>query len=103
MLTDTLAGNGVIDLGELNRTLTTSQGTCSVDASWPTIITCHLNDLAAGERVTVTYKVKALEPLDLNNDALVQSDTPDPDTSNNQDQEALSFIRARHAHRHSGF
>ena len=39
----------------------------------------------------MSYEVNATEPTDVNNDALVHSTTHDPNLSNNQDQESISF------------
>jgi len=93
ILTDTLLAPGSFTISNI----VASQGSCGL----PFAVTggqrfvCNLGDLQAATtsqsgRATVTYTVSSSEGQDINNVANVQSDTPDPDPSNNQVTVALN-------------
>ena len=87
-LTDTNLSVGAFTIG----TVTTSQGSCTTSGG---VVTCNLGNLAAASpsvpgRATVTIDLTANEATDINDVATVVSDTPDPDTSNNQAQGSVS-------------
>lgn len=92
VLTDALVTNGAITVSNI----TTSQGACAINPGPPLTISCNLGTvgLSPGGRVTVSYEVTAADPADVNNDALVTADTADPDPSNNQAHESLTFVAA---------
>jgi uncharacterized repeat protein (TIGR01451 family) len=59
-------------------------------------LTCDLGTIDAATssvpgRATITYRVSSNEGQDLNNEATVRSDTPDPDASNNRVTVALTI------------
>jgi len=87
-LTDANLANGIFTFG----TITTSQGSCSTSGN---VVSCDLGTLPAASttvsgRATVTIEITATEAMDINDVATVVSDTPDPDTSNNQAQDSIS-------------
>ena len=61
-----------------------SRGYCS---STPSFIFCHVGTLDAGESATLTIRTTASVPGVITNSAHANSDTNDPDTSNNGDSE----------------
>jgi uncharacterized repeat protein (TIGR01451 family) len=67
-----------------------SQGSCDfLDG----VVTCELGAVSAtfpSNRVTITVEMTANEAVDINDVAIVSSDTPDPDTSNNQAEGSIS-------------
>jgi len=88
-LTDANVSDGSFTIG----TVTASQGTCAPPADG--VVTCNLGDLPAASlsepgRATVTIQITAIEAMDINDVATVVSETPDPDTSNNQAQGSIS-------------
>jgi hypothetical protein len=48
--------------------------------------------MVAQDQTTFVYQVSAARARDVNNDALVQSTTNDPDLSNNQSQSTVTFV-----------
>jgi uncharacterized repeat protein (TIGR01451 family) len=91
VMEDSILSDGTFAIG----TVTPSQGTC--DPPTPAnIVHCDLGNLVAAStsasgRATVTIDVTATEAMDINDVANAVSDTPDPDTANNQAQESLSI------------
>jgi len=88
-LTDTSVSNGSFSFG----TITTSQGVCAPPAGG--VVTCNLGTIAAASpsepgRATVAIEITTNEAMDINDIATVVSDTPDPDLSNNEDQDGVS-------------
>jgi uncharacterized repeat protein (TIGR01451 family) len=88
-LTDAHLSDGTFSFG------TVTPGTCTA----PTIpqvgsgnVTCNLGDLPAGARAIVVVPVSATEPMDINDQATVASDTADPVTGNNS---ATDSVRVR--------
>jgi len=57
-----------------------SQGSCTVAGN---LITCNLGDLPEPGRATIEIAVKANEPVTINSNVRVTSDTFDPNTDNN--------------------
>jgi uncharacterized repeat protein (TIGR01451 family) len=55
-------------------------------------IECDLGDMDAGDVIKVTVLMWTDDEIDINDLATATSDTPDPDTSNNSDEGAVSFI-----------
>lgn len=64
-----------------------SQGSCTTTGT--SSFTCNLGLLPEGERATVTVQVTSAEGGTFQDEAVVDSDTPDPDDSNNR---AVDFI-----------
>lgn len=87
ILTDSILGSSPFTVSNI----VTSQGTCG--PAFPAVTSsqqfiCNLGVLQAATtsqpgRATITYTVTSSEAQDINNEASVRSDTPDPDASNN--------------------
>ena len=92
-LRDVNTSDGVFTFGAI----TTSQGTCAETPAASGIIECELGDLEAASttaegRATVRIEVSATEALDINDVADARSDTPDPNTANNQARDHISVM-----------
>ena len=86
-LTDTNNSEGTFTIGSA----TPSAGSCSKTA---TVVTCTLNKLRAASvtesgRWSVAIEVSAEEALEIDDVARVRSETPDPNTGNNQQQDTI--------------
>jgi uncharacterized repeat protein (TIGR01451 family) len=68
--------------------ITTSVGTCSRSGN---TVTCTLGDLTAGATATMSVSFTASESLTVSDLATVSSDTFDPDMSNNEATDSVSF------------
>lgn len=94
VVVDSLVSQGTFDL--LEASIDVAGGVCTPssqnDVDQTVEITCDGFDLPAGDRATITIRVTADEPLDVNDVVTVTSATPDPDLSNNQDEGAISFL-----------
>ena len=83
--------NGTFTLGPI------SHPSCSMTPN-PQIntgqVTCNISSLDPGQVLTITIGVGANEPQDVNDHVTVSSDTPDPDKTNNQAFDGLTFVAA---------
>lgn len=76
-------------------TFTIVSATASPGGACPSaagVVTCDLGTEPAGGRTTVTVMVTADEGMDINDCATVSSDTPDPNTANNQACESITVF-----------
>jgi len=86
-LNDTHVANGAFTISSV----TPSQGSC--DAPVDGVVTCDLGILPANvpdNRAVVSLELTADEAVDINDTAIVSSDTPDPDTGNNMAMGSIS-------------
>ena len=83
-LTDVYFPSGTITWG----TITTTLGTCSRTGN---TVTCTLGDLASGTTATVSVSFTASQSMTVGDLATATSDTFDPDTSNNEANDSVSF------------
>lgn len=88
-LTDTLLSDGEFTVASI----TSTHGACAEPVD--RVSACNLGDLspaspAESGRATVTMDITAVDTADISDLATVDSDTPDPDTSNNQAQDDVS-------------
>ena len=94
VVVDSIASDGIFDL--LNADVDVAGGSCNPSSQNGVLnnieITCDGFDLPAGERATITIEVTSDDTVDVNDIVTVDSDTPDPDPSNNSASGALSFI-----------
>lgn len=68
-----------------------SQGSCSESG---TTVKCALGNLDAGDSATVRVEFEAEQPGDINDRATVSSETPDPESSNNEDTDSVTVTPA---------
>ncbi len=85
-LTDELVSDGTFTTVSADA----SQGSCAIDGNGD--VDCNLEDIDAGERVTVVVTVEADDTVDVNDKATATSDTLDPNTGNNMDEGSVSFV-----------
>lgn len=88
---DVMLSNGTFTVSNINPA-----GCTLVSVTGGRKLTCDLGTVDAASstvpgRATITYRVSATEGQDLNNEATVRSDTPDPDASNNRVTVALTI------------
>ncbi|MEA3470013.1 MAG: S8 family serine peptidase [Thermodesulfobacteriota bacterium] len=81
-LDDTHVSNGTFDFG----TVSTSAGSCTATGN-PQVnggeVNCTLGDLASGAEVTIEVQLLPEERMNINDTAIVSSDTYDPNNTNN--------------------
>ena len=83
-LVDNLVSNGAFTVTDA----TPDQGSCNIAGD---TVTCDLGDIDAGETVTIVVEFSSDDAIDVNDKVTVDSDTPDPDHSNNMDEGSVSF------------
>jgi uncharacterized repeat protein (TIGR01451 family) len=86
VITDTHVSNGSFTI--LGETASPS-GSCSASAG---VVTCNLGTEPAGGRTTIVVRETATEAQDVNDCASVSSDTPDPNSANNEACDGVSII-----------
>ncbi|HSP54091.1 MAG TPA: hypothetical protein VLS25_00755, partial [Dehalococcoidia bacterium] len=84
VLTDANLSNGAFTITGANAN---PGGACPVASG---VVTCNLGTEPAGGRTTITVTVTANDAVDINDCASVASDTPDPNTGNNQACESIN-------------
>jgi uncharacterized repeat protein (TIGR01451 family) len=85
VVTDKVLSDGAFTI----HSATSTQGSCGISGR---TVTCTVGTQAAGARVTVTVTLSAQESMDINNLATVSSATPDPDLTNNEDEDHVSVV-----------
>ncbi len=92
-LTDNFLSNVTFSLANV----TTTKGSCTTSAN-PQVtagtLTCSLGRLDPNQTVLIKVDVSAATPQTVNDDAKVTTDSADPDSSNNEDQDSLDFAGA---------
>ena len=84
VLTDQLVSDGAFTVTSFQ----TSQGACVQNNN---TVTCNLGNIAAGQRAEVEVTFASDDGVDVNDIASVTSDTPDPNTDNNQATGHVTF------------
>jgi uncharacterized repeat protein (TIGR01451 family) len=86
VLTDTHVSNGTFTITGANAD---PGGACLIAGG---VVTCDLGTEPAGGRTTIVVTLTATEPQDINDCASVSSDTPDPNTANNQSCDGVTVF-----------
>jgi uncharacterized repeat protein (TIGR01451 family) len=94
VIDDTILSNSSLTISNIKVTPGSTSCTTSTVTGGKKI-SCNVGDLAPASttqtgRVTLSYTITATEGQDIDNQAVVRSDTPDPDTSNNTAQVNLT-------------
>ncbi|HKX55643.1 MAG TPA: zinc-dependent metalloprotease family protein, partial [Xanthomonadales bacterium] len=95
---DLFLSNGTFNFGAVTATKgddLMDAGTCTASAN-PQVqsgdVSCNLEDLDAGHKVTIKVPVTAATPQNVNDRVTVSSDSPDSNPANNMAEDTLTFI-----------